>query len=224
MLCYLHRYEGGGLVRKAFISHTPTSLRFVPDGVFAQSDTSTIPASGHNVTIVPTAEVRSDTSVLARVQYALVDMDTGNTVARSSTPVTPVAGAGPATAQIGAIDGGGAIDEGATILRSAALFISRAKLWSLHSPAQYMLSASLVNVSSNHTVDALNITIGLRHIDWNAPGGGFALNGVPLHLRGFSHHQDFGGVGAAVPDRVNLFRVNALRSVGGNTWRTSHNP
>ena len=27
----------------------------------------------------------------------------------------------------------------------------------------------------------------------------------------------------AVPDRVNLFKANALRSVGGNIWRTSHN-
>ena len=55
-------------------------------------------------------------------------------------------------------------------------------------------------------------------------GGGFALNGQPLQLRGFSHHTDFGGVGVAVPDRINLFRANALRSVGGNIWRTSHNP
>ena len=35
----------------------------------------------------------------------------------------------------------------------------------------------------------------------------------------------FGGpAGAAVPDRVDLFRANALRWAGGNIWRTSHNP
>jgi hypothetical protein len=28
----------------------------------------------------------------------------------------------------------------------------------------------------------------------------------------------------AVPDRVNLFRAQAMRSVGGNVWRMSHNP
>jgi beta-galactosidase/beta-glucuronidase len=28
----------------------------------------------------------------------------------------------------------------------------------------------------------------------------------------------------AIPDRVNLFRAQALRSVGGNGWRMSHNP
>ena len=52
----------------------------------------------------------------------------------------------------------------------------------------------------------------------------FKLNEEPVHIRGFSHHSDFGAVGGAVPDRLNLFRANALRSVGGNTWRTSHNP
>ena len=28
----------------------------------------------------------------------------------------------------------------------------------------------------------------------------------------------------AVPERINLFRVQALRGVGGNGWRMSHNP
>jgi beta-galactosidase len=27
-----------------------------------------------------------------------------------------------------------------------------------------------------------------------------------------------------VPDRVNLYRVQMLRSVGGNAWRMAHNP
>ena len=31
-------------------------------------------------------------------------------------------------------------------------------------------------------------------------------------------------MGAAVPDRVNLFRAQMLRSVGGNAWRMAHNP
>jgi hypothetical protein len=90
----------------------------------------------------------------------------------------------------------------------------------VHTPSQYTLVASLVQVDqtsltthpptyTHTTVDTTNMTIGVRHIDWEAAGGGFALNGDPVHLRGFSHHQDFGGVGASVPDRVNLFRVNA---------------
>lgn len=50
------------------------------------------------------------------------------------------------------------------------------------------------------------------------------MNGRHVKLRGFCDHSNFGGVGSAVPDRVNLFRAQALRSVGGNAWRMAHNP
>lgn len=36
--------------------------------------------------------------------------------------------------------------------------------------------------------------------------------------------NNFAVVGMAVPDRVNLFRAQASRAVGGNGRRTSHNP
>lgn len=38
-------------------------------------------------------------------------------------------------------------------------------------------------------------------------------------FRCFSYADSQGGVGSAVPDRVNLFRVQTLRAVGGNAWR-----
>ena len=212
-----HWYEGGGIVRKVFLLHTPTSLRFAPNGIYAQSDASTVPASGRNVTIVPTAEVLADTATSALVRYVLCDGATGMVVAVASTPIAPVLPSSPQLQPEALLEAG-------TLLQGAALPIAVARLWSVRHPVQYTLMASLVDAGTNTTVDTSNITIGLRHIDWAAPGGGFALNGEPLHLRGFSHHQDFGGTGTAVPDRVNLFKVNALRSVGGNTWRTSHNP
>ena len=43
-------------------------------------------------------------------------------------------------------------------------------------------------------------------------------------MRGFCDHNDFAVVGMAVPARINLFRAMALRAVGGNGRRTSHNP
>lgn len=45
-----------------------------------------------------------------------------------------------------------------------------------------------------------------------------------MTLRGFSHHNSIGGLGVAVPERVNLFRVQASRALGANIWRQSHNP
>ena len=43
-------------------------------------------------------------------------------------------------------------------------------------------------------------------------------------MRGFCNHESFTGIGAAIPPRVDLFRVQQMRGVGGNAWRTSHNP
>jgi beta-galactosidase len=43
-------------------------------------------------------------------------------------------------------------------------------------------------------------------------------------MRGFCEHASWGGVGAAVPPRVDLLRLQQLRGVGGNALRTSHNP
>ena len=43
-------------------------------------------------------------------------------------------------------------------------------------------------------------------------------------MRGFCDHTNFAVVGMAVPPRVNLFRAQASRAIGGNGRRTSHNP
>jgi beta-galactosidase/beta-glucuronidase len=42
-------------------------------------------------------------------------------------------------------------------------------------------------------------------------------------MRGFCNHESFAVVGAALPARVDLLRVQQVRGMGGNYWRTSHN-
>eukprot|EP01120_Amphizonella_sp_Union-15-10_P012342 TRINITY_DN5463_c0_g1_i1.p1 TRINITY_DN5463_c0_g1~~TRINITY_DN5463_c0_g1_i1.p1 ORF type:complete len:494 (+),score=92.22 TRINITY_DN5463_c0_g1_i1:91-1482(+) len=39
-----------------------------------------------------------------------------------------------------------------------------------------------------------------------------------------ANHQDFAGVGTAVPDSLQYYRVNKLKEMNGNAWRTAHNP
>ena len=50
------------------------------------------------------------------------------------------------------------------------------------------------------------------------------VNAQRVRLKGFCNHNDFTGVGVAVPPRINLYRAQALRWAGGNAWRMSHNP
>jgi hypothetical protein len=71
--------------------------------------------------------------------------------------------------------------------------------------------------------DSVNTTIGFRSFQWDADTG-MTLNGEQAKIRGFCDHNDFGGVGMAVADRIMLYRAQQLRSVGGNARRMSHNP
>ena len=56
------------------------------------------------------------------------------------------------------------------------------------------------------------------------PTNGFLLNGKHYELYGTCNHQDHAGVGAAIPDALQEFRVKKLKEFGCNAIRTSHNP
>ena len=72
-------------------------------------------------------------------------------------------------------------------------------------------------------VDMVNTTIGVRKINFDA-NQGFLLNDIQTKILGACNHQDFAGVGVAVPDALQPFRVAKMKSTGINGWRTAHNP
>ena len=76
-------------------------------------------------------------------------------------------------------------------------------------------------VDGGPPLDVANVSCGFRSIDW---GPKLKLNGKTTQLRGFSHHDNFAGVGVAMVPRIFLFRAQMQRAIGGNFWRMSHNP
>jgi beta-galactosidase len=50
------------------------------------------------------------------------------------------------------------------------------------------------------------------------------LNGKAVKIKGTCNHQDHAGVGAGLPDRLQDFRIEKLKAMGSNAYRTSHNP
>ncbi len=62
----------------------------------------------------------------------------------------------------------------------------------------------------------------MRNVKFDADHG-FFLNGQQLKIQGTCNHQDHAGVGAAVPDRLQAFRIGVLQGMGCNAVRTSHN-
>jgi beta-galactosidase/beta-glucuronidase len=98
-------------------------------------------------------------------------------------------------------------------------------LWNTESTAMYSVRADVIDsgAGGGAVVDSVSVAIGIRDAVWT-PNQGFMLNGFKVPAKGFSQHQDFAGTGTAVPDRVNEFRVQGIRDIGGNFWRTAHNP
>ncbi len=92
--------------------------------------------------------------------------------------------------------------------------------WSPETP--YLYSAIVTVESGGKARDAQRITFGIRDIKWDADKG-FFLNGKSVKIKGTCNHQDHAGVGAALPDSLQMYRLEVLKDMGGNAVRTSHN-
>jgi len=93
----------------------------------------------------------------------------------------------------------------------------------LWSPDQPNLYTAIVSVESGgKRRDAEQVRFGVRTLEWDA-NKGFFLNGKRLEIKGTCNHQDHAGVGAALPDRLQYYRVGVLKEMGSNAVRTSHN-
>jgi len=204
-------YEGGGLSRSYWLTTAAASANLGVDsaGVFASSYGVT---PGGGATLNVSVRVSNDATPAARLGAGPTTVPAfrlfgpeGGLVASFRGDAVPGAPAGGASAS------------------SVTQKLAGLSLWSVQTPALYVLETTLVDASSGEALDAVNTTFGFRSVAFDADTG-LWLNQRRVKVRGFCDHSNFGGVGAAVPDRVNLYRAQALRSVGGNAWRMAHNP
>jgi beta-galactosidase len=78
-------------------------------------------------------------------------------------------------------------------------------------------------ISKDGVVDQTTTTFGIRTLHFDA-NKGFFLNGKHVELKGTSNHQDHAGVGVALPDALQTFRLKRLKEMGCNAYRSAHNP
>jgi beta-galactosidase len=103
----------------------------------------------------------------------------------------------------------------------STLTVNDPKLWSLEAPYLHKL---ITTIEENGTVvDQYQTTFGIRSIRFDA-NGGFFLNGKHVEVKGTNNHQDHAGVGTAIPDALQAFRIRTLKGMGCNAYRCSHNP
>jgi len=101
------------------------------------------------------------------------------------------------------------------------LMIKDPKLWSINNPHLHKLVTVLQEKGIE--VDIYETKFGIRTIHFDALKG-FFLNGEHVKIKGTNNHQDHAGVGTAMPDALQDFRIRTLKSLGSNAYRCSHNP
>jgi beta-galactosidase len=170
---------------------------------------------GHWGTFVTTPAVTAD-SATVRIETAI---ENGSGRARAITLESEVSLGGDVVARVTTPASMAAMGESRTLVQE--LKIARPRRWTLDSPALYTLRQRL-HADSIVTDDA-ETTFGIRTIRFD-PQRGFFLNDQPVKLKGVCVHHDAGSLGAAVPARVWERRLRALKELGVNAIRTSHNP
>lgn len=101
--------------------------------------------------------------------------------------------------------------------------INNPSLWGVDDPYLYKVVTSIADVATKRKLDEVTNPLGLRWFSFDAAKG-FFLNGKSLKLIGASRHQDFKGLGNALPDSFARKDVQLLKDMGGNFLRVAHYP
>ncbi len=207
-------YEGGGLLRHNFLVRANPVHLNPTGGSWVRVDNMTLlpgsSAGATSATFVVGTEVDNDggSSFNVKVQATVRDADGVMVGSASSAAATTVLSNTTRNE----------LPDVSVVVASGVV-----QTWSVTRPYLYTVEVALLDAASGAVLDAVNVTAGARTIRWDADQGLF-LNQQHVKLRGFCDHSSFAGVGGALGDRINLFRAQALRAVGGNSWRMAHNP
>lgn len=113
------------------------------------------------------------------------------------------------------------VPAGARDVREDRLTVANPQLWSIATPRLYRLETTVLRDGAS--VDRHATPFGIRTIHFD-PDRGFFLNGERIQIKGTNNHQDHAGIGVALPDAMQEYRIRLLQAMGSNTYRTSHHP
>ncbi len=192
-------YEGAGIYRDAWLLKS-AAVSVAPFGTFVYADLQQpyTQATIHVETEVNNHSLEAQT---AQVMQRLLDGE-GREVGRTSASTLT-------------------LQPKQTLSCRQQLSLQNPHLWGVDDPYLYKVETT-VTVGGRVT-DVYETTTGLRQVEFDAQRG-FLLNGQPLKLKGVNMHQDHAGVGAAIPDALQLWRIRQLKAFGCNAYRASHNP
>lgn len=192
-------YEGAGIYRHVWLNKT-APLHVAPFGTFVRSELNgTFDKAELN--IETTVENSGLEAVGYTLRHTLLTAD-GTETARCEDDCGQILSKERRTA-------------------TATITVNSPELWSTDTPYLYKLRTDVIQ--NGNIVDTYYTTTGIRKIEFDADRG-FLLNGKSVKLKGVNMHQDHAGVGAAIPDALQSYRLKELKKFGCNAYRASHNP
>ena len=189
-------YEGAGIYRHVWLEKTEP-IHIAHDSVFVYSQfKDNLPVGPADIHAQAQLDASSVGGPAPSVAFRVLDPD------------------GRPVAQAQASPGQDAATE------QSVMTLPAPQLWSPDTPKLYTLVTTVS--SGGQVVDEVKTPFGIRTIAFD-PNKGFILNGKPTFINGTCNHQDFAGVGVAVPDRIQHVRIERLKEMGANAFRTAHN-
>jgi len=189
-------YEGAGIYRHVWLNQY-NHLHIPENGVFIYS---TISGNNANISIETTIENKNLFTAPVSILSYITDRD-GKKIVQSKEQSQSLK-----------------VNE--TISVKQNLAFANPHRWSLEDPYLYRVTTLLKQ--NNKTIDSIHQRFGVRSIEIKT--NGVFLNGKYLKIKGTCNHQDHAGVGSALPDYLQYYRVRLLKDLGCNAIRTSHNP
>lgn len=190
-------YEGAGIYRHVWLTkHNPVHVAH--DGTFVYTK---MDGNAAMVTVETTVENKKLNATSFKIKQELKDAQ-GNTLAEAVSEPVAIKSFGQAELK-------------------QTLKLENPRLWSLEDPYLHTVVTSVIE--NGVVTDQYPTVTGIRTIRFDA-NEGFFLNGKHVKLKGTNNHQDHAGVGTAMPDELQAFRVMKLKEMGSNAIRSSHNP
>jgi beta-galactosidase len=190
-------YEGAGIYRHVWLNKTDR-LHVAQFGTFVTAE-----LNGNNAELTVRTKVQNqhDKSSVFTIEQCLLDVNNQQVL----------------SGKLENISLNGNVDN--TYFQK--IKVEKPTLWSLEDPYLYKLKTNII--AGGKIVDSYTTNVGIRTVRFD-PNQGFFLNGKSVKIVGTNMHQDHAGVGTAIPDALQEFRIKKLKEMGNNGIRTSHNP
>jgi beta-galactosidase len=189
-------YEGAGIYRHVWLNQY-NNIHIPENGIYAFSKTTGSSSTIYLQTTVINQGLTNGQCTLS----SYITENNGKIVARIPNQVISIASNSNATV-------------------NHKLNVINPHFWSLDDPYLYrIISITRLN---GKTIDSVSLKFGIRTV--SITNEGLFLNGKFVKVQGMCNHQDHAGVGSALPDYLQYYRVRLLKEMGVNAYRTSHNP